>query len=101
MSVGVGLLVSASVRSEDQATSFIPLVLIPQLLFAGAIVPVAAMVQPIKAISKLVYSQWAFAGTGNAIDMNQRIGANPRFAAGEPVRARLLRHLAPSRHTGS
>ena len=80
VSVGVGLLVSASVRSEDQATSFDPARLIPPVLFAGAIVPVAAMVQPIKAVSKLVYSQWAFAGTGNAIDMNQRIGANPRFA---------------------
>ncbi len=80
VSVGVGLLVSASVRTEDQATSFIPLVLIPQLLFAGAIVPVAAMVQPIKALSALVYSQWAFAGVGSAIDMNERIGATPRFA---------------------
>ncbi len=80
VSVGVGLLVSASVRTEDQATSFIPLVLIPQLLFAGAIVPVAAMVAPIKALSALVYSQWAFAGAGSAIDMNDRIGANPRFA---------------------
>ena len=80
VSVGVGLLVSASVRTEDQATSFIPLVLIPQLLFAGAIVPVAAMVQPVKALSALVYSQWAFAGAGSAINMNDRIRANPRFA---------------------
>jgi ABC transport system ATP-binding/permease protein len=80
VSVGVGLLVSSAVRTEDQATSFIPLVLIPQLLFAGAIVPVAAMVQPIKALSALVYSQWAFAGAGSAIDMNDRIVANPRFA---------------------
>ncbi len=80
VSVGVGLLVSASVRTEDQATSFIPLVLIPQLLFAGAIVPVAAMVQPVKALSALVYSQWAFAGAGSAIDMNERIRATPRFA---------------------
>lgn len=79
VSVGVGLLVSASVRTEDQATSFIPLVLIPQLLFAGAIVAVAVMVQPIKALSALVYSQWAFAGAGSAIDMNARIKADPTF----------------------
>jgi ABC transport system ATP-binding/permease protein len=78
VSVGVGLLVSAAVRSEDQATSFIPLVLIPQLLFAGAIVPIKEMFEPIKVVAGLVYSRWAFAGTGSAIDMNERLAAAGR-----------------------
>ena len=46
VAVGLGLVVSALARSEDQATSFIPLVLIPQLLFAGSIVSVAQMAHP-------------------------------------------------------
>jgi hypothetical protein len=81
VSVGVGLLVSASVNTQDQATSFIPLVLIPQLLFAGAVVPVEQMNGFVSAISKLVYSQWSFAGLGGAIDMNERLTATPQLAA--------------------
>ena len=80
VSVCVGLLVSASVRTEDQATSFIPLVLIPQLLFAGAIVAVEAMPGFMKGLSALVYSRWAFASSGSIIDMNERIAANQQFA---------------------
>jgi ABC transport system ATP-binding/permease protein len=80
VSVGVGLLVSASVNTQDQATSFIPLVLIPQLLFAGAVVPVEQMNGFVSAISKLVYSQWTFAGLGGAIDMNERLTATPQLA---------------------
>ena len=80
VSVGVGLLVSASVNTQDQATSFIPLVLIPQLLFAGAVVPVEQMNGFVSAISKLVYSQWTFAGLGGAIDMNKRLTARPELA---------------------
>ncbi len=75
------LVVSAIVSSEDQATSFIPLVLIPQLLFAGAIVAVDAMGQPMNAISNLVFARWSFATLGSAIDMNDRIAGDPEFAS--------------------
>jgi hypothetical protein len=55
-------------------------VLIPQLLFAGAVVPVRQMNGFIELISKLVYSQWAFAGTGGAIAMNERLTLTPEVA---------------------
>ena len=77
--VGLGLLVSAVVNTEDQATSFIPLVLIPQLLFAGAIVTVKDMSGPIAALSNVVFARWSFSGTGSAIDMNERIAGDPEF----------------------
>jgi ABC-type multidrug transport system ATPase subunit len=77
--VSLGLLISSAVRSQDQATSFIPLALIPQLFFAGAIVPVARMVEPIATLSALVPAQWSFAGAGTAIHMNARIAADPGF----------------------
>jgi len=80
VAVGLGLVVSALARSEDQATSFIPLVLIPQLLFAGSIVSVAQMAQPVKAVSYVVFSRWAFAGTGSAIDLNGRIAGDRSFS---------------------
>lgn len=77
--VAMGLVVSAYARSEDQATSFLPLVLLPQLLFGGAIVPTSELVQPVRALSALVAAQWGFAGAGHAIDMNQRIAGDAVF----------------------
>jgi ABC-type multidrug transport system ATPase subunit/ABC-type multidrug transport system permease subunit len=78
--VGMGLLVSAVVRNQDQATSFIPLVLIPQLFFGGSIVAVADMSGPLKAVTKVVVTQWSYAGLGAAIDMNGRIAENANYA---------------------
>jgi ABC-type lipoprotein export system ATPase subunit len=78
--VGMGLAISAFASSEDQATSFIPLALIPQLLFAGAIVPIERMTEPIAALASVVFGRWSLAGLGNAIDLNGRIAADPRFA---------------------
>jgi ABC-type multidrug transport system ATPase subunit/pSer/pThr/pTyr-binding forkhead associated (FHA) protein len=78
--VGIGLVMSAAVRTQDQATSFIPLVLIPQLFFGGSIVPVATMSKPLADLSKLVVAQWAYAGTGSAVDLNARIAADKAYA---------------------
>jgi hypothetical protein len=80
VAVGMGLLVSALVATEDQAMSFTPLILIPQLLFAGAIVAVDKMAEPAQTLSALVFARWSFAGIGSAIDMNQRIAEDPVFA---------------------
>jgi ABC-type multidrug transport system ATPase subunit/pSer/pThr/pTyr-binding forkhead associated (FHA) protein len=78
--VGMGLLMSAAVRTQDQATSFIPLVLVPQLFFGGSIVPIATMSAPLAALSKAVIAQWSYAGLGSAIDLNARIAASPAYA---------------------
>ena len=79
-SVGMGLLMSAAVRTQDQATSFIPLVLIPQLFFGGSIVTVATMTEPLAALSKVVVAQWSYAGLGSAVDLNARIAADKAYA---------------------
>jgi len=81
VAVALGLLVSAAVNSEEQASSILPLILIPQLLFAGAIVPVAAMSAPVASLSALVFSQWSFAGVGTALDMAGRIRDDKLFAS--------------------
>jgi ABC-type multidrug transport system ATPase subunit/ABC-type multidrug transport system permease subunit len=78
--VAMGLLVSALVRNQDQATSFIPLVLIPQLFFGGSIVATAQMSAPLRAITKVVVTQWSYAGLGASIDMNKRIAESPNYA---------------------
>jgi ABC transport system ATP-binding/permease protein len=79
--VALGLVVSTLARSVDQATSLIPLLLIPQLLFGGALVAFGRMSAAIKAISDLMVSRWAFAGAGHAIQMNARLADAPRFSA--------------------
>jgi len=81
VAVAMGLVISASVRTEEQAASILPLVLIPQLLFAGAIVPVAAMSEPVARLSALAFSQWSFSGLGIALDMSGRISADTAFAS--------------------
>jgi len=73
VAVAMGLWISSLVSSEDQAASFIPLALIPQLLFGGAIVAVAEMSGAMQQLSKLVFSRWSFADVGAAIDMGDRI----------------------------
>ena len=80
VAVAMGLLISAAVNTEAQATSFIPLVLLPQLLFAGAIVPVARMNDVLQAVSSAIFARWSFAGVGSAVDMEGRIAADPAFS---------------------
>ncbi|HKZ13760.1 MAG TPA: FHA domain-containing protein [Solirubrobacterales bacterium] len=78
--VGLGLLVSTVARSVDQATSVIPLLLIPQLLFGGALVALDRMGTVIKLLADITVSRWAFAGVGHAIDMNARLAGEPKAA---------------------
>src|ERR1700730_2872352 len=53
LGVGLGLLCSAFARTEFQAVQFIPLVMVPQLLLAGIIVPRALMPTWLEWISNL------------------------------------------------
>ncbi len=76
----LGLLVSAFATSEDQATAIIPLVLVPQLLFSGALVEVKEMQPIVKVLSLLVPSRWGFATAGHVVHMQQRIDEDPVFS---------------------
>jgi ABC transport system ATP-binding/permease protein len=76
--VGFGLVLSTVVRTVDQSTILIPLLLIPQLLFGAALVPFASMQVPVKVVADLMASRWAFAAAGRLIDMNGRFAHTPR-----------------------
>ncbi len=60
--VGMGLLLSALVRTSEAAMATVPLLLIPQIILGGAIMPVDRMSDPVWAASHLVMSRWAFEG---------------------------------------
>jgi ABC-type multidrug transport system ATPase subunit len=82
--VTMGLLISALVSSEAQAMSVIPLAVIPQLLFAGTIVPLEQMPEPAHSFSTAIFSQWGLATIGESVDMNARIAADPAFSQANP-----------------
>jgi len=72
LGVGLGLLFSAFARTEFQAVQFIPLVMVPQLLLAGVIVPRHAMPHWLEWISNVMPASYA-------LEALQQVGAHPEL----------------------
>ncbi|UTI65437.1 ATP-binding cassette domain-containing protein [Paraconexibacter antarcticus] len=72
----MGLWLSAAARTPDQATTSVPLLLIPQLLFAGALIPIDKMIPPLKVLTDAVLGRWALAAIGGAMGLDERLGSN-------------------------
>jgi len=64
----IGLIVSALVSNNDRAVSFVPLILIPQVLFSGAIFPLTSWVLQILAM--LFPIRWAMAALGSSTGLH-------------------------------
>jgi ABC transport system ATP-binding/permease protein len=77
VAVMVGLLLSAVVNTENQATSFLPLILIPELLFSGGIKPIHQLPNVVKVVAGAIFARWSFAGLGNAVHFNTRFARDP------------------------
>ena len=78
----MGLAVSARVRTPSQAAASVPLLLIPQLLFAGAIVPVAVMPPVVDLIPNLMIARWGLAGIGEALGLSDGVAGDVSSVAG-------------------
>ncbi|WP_320672241.1 ATP-binding cassette domain-containing protein [Patulibacter defluvii] len=81
-SAAIGLLVSAVVRNPGQATTALPLVVIPQFLLAGALIPPAQMIDPVRVLSDMTLSRWALSGIGGSLDLGAGISSELRTATG-------------------
>jgi ABC-type multidrug transport system permease subunit len=76
-SIGLGLLVSSTARSEGQIFPFIPAVIVPSLLLSGLLIPFGELSPPLQVLGRLVPLSYA------------EDVLVPVFRDGEPVAGRL------------
>ncbi len=77
--VTLGLLLSAFVANADRAASIVPIVLIPQIIFSGALVKVAELPAVGKVLSWLVAANWGVQGVGQASGVGAMVNSAAKF----------------------
>ena len=75
-SSAMGLAVSCAARTVDRAAGSVPLLLMPQLLLAGGLIPLAQMPGFVAAIANIVYARWSYAGLGSAARIGARLASS-------------------------
>ncbi len=60
--VGMGLVLSAMVRTNEAAIALVPLLLIPQVILGGLIVPIEDMKKPMQVATYPMLARWGFEG---------------------------------------
>jgi ABC transport system ATP-binding/permease protein len=95
--LGLGLLASAGVTNVAQATLALPMLCFPQVLFAGAMVPVSLMTEGARAMSWGTSNRWGFEAMGRLLGLSGRFGHSgslggwaPAFAGGAAYPVVLL-----------
>jgi ABC-type multidrug transport system ATPase subunit/pSer/pThr/pTyr-binding forkhead associated (FHA) protein len=74
----IGLAVSAIAPNNDRAISFVPIILIPQVIFSGAIIPLKDWVTQI--LATVFPTRWAMAALGSSIGLHaETIGGDRLF----------------------
>jgi hypothetical protein len=68
----VGLAVSAVAPNNDRAMSLIPIILIPQVIFAGTIFPLTSV--PIQFLGFFFAVRWSMAGLGSTVQLDTFTG---------------------------
>ncbi|HTW11916.1 MAG TPA: ABC transporter permease, partial [Solirubrobacteraceae bacterium] len=81
VAVTLGLLLSATVRTENQATSFIPLILIPELILSGGATPLHQLPSAAQALASIIFPRWSFAALGDVLHFNARFASDPGGSA--------------------
>jgi hypothetical protein len=78
--VSMGLCASALVRNPAQATLALPMLCFPQVLFAGAVVPVGDMTMIGKGMSMWQAGRWGFESLGRSFGLEQSVRLDPASA---------------------
>jgi ABC transport system ATP-binding/permease protein len=82
--LSVGLCISAWARTPDRAISFVPLALIPQILFSGVLFPFGSGTSVTRVLSWFTVSRWAMDAYGATVNLARlppvSRAAQPEFA---------------------
>jgi ABC-type multidrug transport system ATPase subunit/pSer/pThr/pTyr-binding forkhead associated (FHA) protein len=74
----VGLTISAVAPNNDRAISFVPIILIPQVIFSGAIIPLKDWVTQV--LAAIFPTRWAMAALGSSIGLHaDKVGGDRLF----------------------
>jgi len=79
--LALGLLASAAVSNASQAALALPMLCFPQVLFAGAIVPVDDMAAPGRLLSLGLANRYSFEALGRGLHLEQFADAFPSIGA--------------------
>ena len=94
----LGLLASAAVSNASQAALALPMLCFPQVLFAGAVVPVPDMATPGRLLSLSLANRYSFEALGRGLHLDRLTGVGRAGIVGEPGQGDLARRVHPSRH---
>jgi ABC-type multidrug transport system ATPase subunit len=75
--LALGLFASAAVSNASQAALALPMLCFPQVLFAGAVVPVGDMAMPGRVLSLGLANRYSFEALGRTLRLDQLTGVLP------------------------
>jgi hypothetical protein len=79
--LALGLLASAAVANASQAALALPMLCFPQVLFAGAVVPVDDMATPGRLLSLGLANRYSFEALGRGLHLDRLTGTFPSIGA--------------------
>ncbi|MCZ6707712.1 MAG: ATP-binding cassette domain-containing protein [Chloroflexi bacterium] len=86
--MAMGLFVSALSRNADQAMTVVPLLLIPQIIYAGVAIPLAHLPGLASVLSEFMVSKWAVELMGHTTEIGTRVMAQTSTAVGQALGVR-------------
>jgi len=78
----VGLTISAVSSSNDSATSFIPIILLPQVVFAGVIIPLKDW--PLQILAMIFPTRWAMIALSSSIGVHSEVTGKDSLLGSDP-----------------
>ncbi len=91
--VTLGLLISSLTTNSDRATSFVPIALIPQIIFGGAVVPLNKLGPVGEFISQFIVAKWGYRATGALTGLDSIPSPRLKFYGPPPEQALNLERL--------
>jgi ABC-type multidrug transport system ATPase subunit len=91
--VTLGLLISALTSNSDRATSFVPVTLIPQIIFGGAIVSLEKMGPIGSFISQFMAAKWGYYASGTLANLDSIPSPRIQFNGPPPEQAAQIEKL--------